>query len=326
MKFLKRASNTATVALLTLLPLAGAAQAQNADYPNRIVRVVVPFAPGGSTDNAGRMVALSFEKQFKQTFVVENKPGAFTQIGTDAVVKAAPNGYTLLLAASNLPTEQVINKDWPFKAERDLTTIGLISGAGLALAVNPASPIKNLRDLIDFSKANPGKLNQAMAASPALDIEDLKARLGLNLTAVIYKGGPLAVQAVVSGEGDITSGSPQDIVSLVRAGRLRALVYSEKERHPLLPDVPTVNEAGVGISDFDGVLWFGLFGPAGLPADIVTKLHGGVQTMLKDPEMVERIRSLGMRPFPLTLAEARARVAAETARTEALMARGVKLR
>jgi tripartite-type tricarboxylate transporter receptor subunit TctC len=309
--------------LLTAISVAPTAWGQAAGYPNRPVRILVAFAPGGATDTSTRILATHLEKLTGQAHVVENRPGANAQLATDAIAKSPADGYTLFLSASAIATEPVINKQWTARIDRDITVISMFVRFSVAIVVNSALPINNLRDMLAWQKANPGKLTQSIAVTPSSDMKEIEAQMGLTPLDVPYKGGPASLQAVLAGDAHYTLGFALDILPLIQSGKLRAIAYMEKERHPQLPSVPTVAESGVGLDNFDAVYWYALVGPGGLPADITAKLHASVQAAFKSPETMDRLEKLGMRPYIMTTAEARARVLEETKVAERRFAAGI---
>jgi tripartite-type tricarboxylate transporter receptor subunit TctC len=304
-----------------LMPLTAWGQA--ASYPNRPVRIMLAFAPGGATDTSARILASYLEKSTGQPHVVENRPGAFAQLATDAVTKSAPDGYTLYLSASAIATEPVINKQWTARLDRDLAMISMFVRFSVAIVVNAALPINNMREMLAWSKANPGKLTQAIAVTPSSDMKEIEAHMGLVPLDVPYKGGPATLQAVMTGDATYALGFALDILPLMQSGKIRAIAYMEKERHPQMPNVPTVAESGVGLDNFDAVYWYALVGPGGMPADITAKLHASVQGAFRDRETMERLEKLGMRPYIMSTAESRQRVLDEMKVAERRFAAGI---
>ena len=316
----------AALATAAAFPVTGLAQSA-ADYPSKTVRLIVPFAPGGATDTLARLAGASMSTRFKQPVVVENRPGGNTLIGLEATAKSPPDGYTLTVTSSNVATEQVVNKEWPLRVERDLATISVFAGGGYAVTVSSATGVKSLKELIDYVKANPGKVNQAEAGAISTDMAILKQRIGLPaVESILYKGGPMSVQAILSGEVQIYGAAVLDVASLHKAGRLRVIAYTERERHPLIPDVPTVAESNVGVNDFEAGFFFALMGPVGIPADILSRLNAAAVGMVREPEFLEKTNQFGMRVYPIGIVESRNRIASVIKATEAAQAAGIKLR
>jgi tripartite-type tricarboxylate transporter receptor subunit TctC len=312
------------LAALALVVASGAALAQS--WPSKPVRLIVPTAAGGANDVFARLIGASFEKRFGQPFVVEARPGALSQIGTEAVVKSPADGYTLLVTSIQVASEEALNPAWNMKFENDLTAISMFVGGGIVLVASNKLPVKNLAELVAYSKANPGKLNQAEAGGISTDLAILKHRAGAGrVETILYKGAQPAFQAVVTGEADFYGGSLLDAVPLEKAGRLRILAYGERTRHPMIPQVPTIAEA-LGMDDYEASYWFLLAGPAGLPRDIVTRLNAATNEAMKTPEVAEKVANFGMRPLELTPEQARERVIARIRLLQKLSAEGVKFR
>ena len=310
-------------ALLAVAPLA----LSQSDYPNRTVRVIVPFAPGGATDVLARLLAQFMEKRFGQSFIIENRPGGITQIGTQVVVNSPPDGYTLLVQSSSVSSEEATDKDWTVRIERDLTPISMFAGSGFAVTVSTAIQVKTLSELVAYSRANPGKINEAAAGAISPDIAILKYRLKMGATEnIMYKGGPLAVQSVVAGDTQLYGAAVLDVVQLDKDGKVKVLAYTGRERHPLLPNVPTVAESGVGINDYEAGFYFALMGPAKLPQDIVNKLNAASLDAVKSPELLAKLTTFGMTAYSNSPAQAKDRMMREIKAYQDAMAAGVKLR
>jgi tripartite-type tricarboxylate transporter receptor subunit TctC len=298
-----------------------------APYPSRPAKIVVPYPAGGLTDTVGRLAAAFMEKRFNQSFIVENRPGASGLIGASAVVKSPADGYNLLLTASGMLQEEVMNSDWPLRVDRDMTPISILTGTGYVVVVANSVPAKSLREFVAYAKANPGKLNEAAPGNRNAAFEILKDRLGIPpIELVMYKGGSAAIQAVVAGEAQVITGAASDWAELDKAGKAKIIAYTENERHPLIPQVPTVNESGVGISDFNAGFWLGLSGPPGLPADITDKLNAASQEMVRSPDFQGRTTAFGMHSYYLSAVQARDRMLDEVNQLRAAAAHGVKFK
>lgn len=289
-----------------------AAQAQT--WPTRGVRIVVPFPPGGATDIIARLVAEQMTRDWGQSVVVENRAGAGGTIGTDVVAKAQPDGYTLLLAtlATNAIAPAVYPK-LPYDPGRDFTPITPLAGTVSAIAIHPALPVQNLAEFIAYAKARPGQLafsSPGAGVSAHLAMEHFTQVAGLKMIHVPYKGSAPALNAVVSGEVAATFDPIASLAPLARAGRVRALAISGRERSALLPDVPTIAEAGVkGVESYT---WNGLAGPAGMPAAIVERIHADVTRMLKSDALRQRLASMGSDALLMSPREFADFVASET--------------
>jgi tripartite-type tricarboxylate transporter receptor subunit TctC len=279
-------------------------------YPSRPVRLVVSFTPGGGADFTARTVGQKMSELLGQPVVVENKPGANGTIGCEAVAKSAPDGYTLLETDRGaLAVNPSLYKKLPYDPLRDFEYVGIVTAAPYVLVIDPRLPAKTLVELAALAKQKPGALNYGsygIASMAQLNIEALKAKLGIDLTHVPYKGAGPAVQAVVAGEAAATIASPAAVLGFIREGRLRALAIGEKRRSPLLPDVPTYAEAAQSKNEDDDPLvptYFAFALPAKTPQAVVAKLHDAMRRAALSPDTAERLRTAGLEPTGGTGAE-----------------------
>jgi len=285
-------------AALGMAVLFGAALAQES-FPSRPMRLVVSFPPGGGADLTGRAVGQKMGELLGQPVVVENKPGANGLVGCDAVAKSAPDGYTLLETDRGaLGINPSLYKKLPYDPLADFEYVGVVTTAPYVLVIDPRLPAKTLAELRDLSKAKPGSLNYGsygVASMAQLNIEALKAKMGIDLTHVPYKGAGPAIQAVVAGEAAATIASPAGVLGFIRDGRLRALAIGAPVRSALLPDVPTLAEAG---ADDDTLVptYFAFALPAKTPAAIVARLHGAMRRAVRAKEVSERLVTAGLEP------------------------------
>jgi len=273
---------------------AALAQSGGAAYPNKPVRLVVGFPPGGPVDTVARVLAKLLAAPFGQTVVVDNRAGANGVIGTDHVAKSAPDGYTLLMGASTMPIQATMTRNLPYDTLRDLTAIGGVSSAPLMLVVNPNVPAKNVRELIDYMKAQGGKVNYASPSSGSanhLAAELLKSSTGAQALHVPYKGGAPAEADLIGGQVAFMFNAVPSSLAHVRAGRLRALAVTSEKRAAVAPDIPTVAESG--FPGFAVITWYGVFGPANLPREVVARINGDIQKALDTAEMKERLAGMG---------------------------------
>ena len=306
--FRRRVLASATVlALASLAPLAAFAQAA---WPAKPVRIVVPFAAGGTTDILARAVAQELTKSFGQSFVVDNKPGAGGNIGADIVAKAAPDGYTLLMGTVGT---QSINKSlyakMPYDPQKDFQPITLVAGVPNVMVVNAEKArerhINTVQDFVKYAKANPGKLNMASSGNGTsihLAGELFKSMAGVYMVHFPYKGSAPALVDMVGGTMDVMFDNLPSSLPQIKAGRLKALAVTSRERSAALPDVPTIEEAA-GLKGFDATSWFGLLAPAGTPADIVNRIQQEVAKSLATPAVKEKLLSQGAIPSGNTPAE-----------------------
>jgi tripartite-type tricarboxylate transporter receptor subunit TctC len=286
----------ASALLAILLPLAPVAAVAQAAFPSKQVTLIVPVAPGGILDTVARMISPAMSRSLGQPIVVDNKPGASGNIGATLVARAPPDGYTLLVGYSMFHVgNPAMFKDLPWDPVRDFASVGMLVISPHVLAVHPQVPAKDLKELVALAKAQPGKLNYATPGSgsvPHVGMELFKQQTGTDFTHVPYKGAGPAMQDVIAGNVQVTVATPPSLLGFVQSGRMRALAVTARERHPQLPDVPTVVEAGY--PDFLLEAWVALFAPAGTPPEAIAKLTAAAREALKSPEAAEKIRVTGM--------------------------------
>ncbi|MGI8423929.1 MAG: Bug family tripartite tricarboxylate transporter substrate binding protein [Chloroflexota bacterium] len=274
--------------------------AASAQYPDKPIRLVVPFAPGGVTDTSGRVVAEALAKRLGQPIVVENKAGASGNIGTQGVVNAPPDGYTLVLGFDGtLVINPHVFANFPFDVVRDLEPIGKIGDATLIIVAHPSFPAKTLPELIAYSKKQAGGLSygtSGVGGTPHIAGELLRQRTGANLTHIPYKGGGQAMTDALGGNIPLVYTAVAGAISHVKAGRLVPIAVSSAKRAPSLPDVPTFMEAGV--PDFDATSWVAVLGPARMPKPVVDRLNRELNAVLTDPAIVEKLATLGIVATP----------------------------
>jgi tripartite-type tricarboxylate transporter receptor subunit TctC len=289
-------------AAAVLLLLASAAHAAD-DYPNRPVRLIIPFPPGGSNDVVGRMVAQQLSGKLGQQVYVDNRGGAGGTIGTEACAAAAPDGYTLCIvsiAHAVNPALHTLKYD-PIKS---FTPISILATGPNVLVVNPESPIKSVKDLLAAAKENPGKLNYASAGIGSfqhLGAELFKLMAGVNIVHVPYKGGGPAMQDVIAGHVKIMFSSLVQTTPFIKSGQLRALGTGGAKRNPVLPDVPTIAEGGV--PDYVADNWWGIVAPAGTPTPIIDKVYAAAQAALKAPELQAQFEREGAASVEMSSAD-----------------------
>jgi tripartite-type tricarboxylate transporter receptor subunit TctC len=291
------ASGIAALAASAAIAAPAAAHAADdaASFPDRAVRIVVPFPPGGSTDITARLVAAQLTQQWKQPVTVENKPGAGASIGTEMVAHAAPDGYTILLGTTAFPISAATFAKLPYDPRKDLLPVMLVSTIANVLVVNPKMPAKTIQEFVAYARSHPGKLNYASpgaATGQRLTFELLKQATGIDIVHVPYKGGAPAGQAVLGGEVESMMMNVVEATPQLKAGRLRALAVTTAERAPQVPDVPTLDETvAPGI---DTSVWQGVLVPAGTPAPVLQKINRGWRDALAAPDVRGRLEEMGM--------------------------------
>ena len=281
----------ATFALASLL-FAGAASAA---YPDKPITLIVPWAPGGSTDILGRAIAEQLTRSMGQPVLVENRAGASGNIGSNLVAKARPDGYTLLIGSmSTHAMNPALMPAMPFKGADDFTPIALVANVVNTMVINAAVPARNLQEFIAYAKANPGKLAYASAGSGStnhLSAEMFDKAAGIHMLHVPYKGGAPAVLDTVANQTQVLFSAGTQTLPHVRAGKLRLLAVTEAKRSALLPDVPTVAETLPG---FEMSVWYAMFGPAGMPRELVVRLNAEINKALSVPEVRSRLDAMGV--------------------------------
>ncbi len=266
-------------------------------YPGKPIRLVVPFPPGGATDLFARTVSQKLSDRLGQPVVVDNKPGAGGTLGSDIVAKAPADGYTLLLSTSS--THSIgpnLNPKIPYDAVRDFTPISHLGNAPSIMLVPNSSPAKTVKEWIDHARKNPGRLNYASSGNGTivhLTAELFKSQANLFVLHIPYRGTALAIPDLVSGKIDVLFDSLPTGLPHVKDGRLRALGVTSAKRTPLAPDLPPISDVLPG---YESVTWFGLFGPRGLPAEIVQRLNVAASQVLGDPDAIDRLTRLGIEP------------------------------
>jgi len=285
-------------------------------WPAKPVRVVVPFAPGGTADTLGRLVAAKLGDTFKETFVVENRGGAGGVVGSELVAKSAPDGYALVVSGvASHCIAPAMSKNFPFDPLRDFTHIALFGGPPGVLVIYPEIPAKDLKQFIAYAKAEHGKLAYGSPGNGTqghLIAEQLKQVTGIEMTHVPYRGASLAVADLIAGHLPVTSTTLTTAATQIKAGKARALAVSSLKRVPEFPDVPTFAE--LGYPELTASIWFSLSGPAGMPPEIVIRLNAEVRRVLQLPEVRERLRPEGIEPADLDPQQFTAFVTAELKR------------
>lgn len=322
---MKKCFVRAVGAFAILAACAGSAQAQG--WPNRPIRMVVPYTPGGYTDLMARLVSEKMSAALGQPIVIENKPGANAVIGTDSVVKAAPDGYTFGTVIAAHAVNATLNPKLPYDTMKDMTYVSLMSVAPLILIATPSLPAKNMKEFIALAKAKPGSLNFAssgIGSAAHLTMEMLKSREGINLQHIPYKGTSGALQDTVGGQINVMFDIIGPLMAQVKSGNARALAVAAKERIPAAGDTPTMAEAGV--PDFVSGTWAGIIAPTGTPKEIVDRVSAEAKKALADPDLKKKLEDQGIVAMGTSPDEFRAFVTEEIARWKKVITdAGVKL-
>ena len=310
MQMIRLLAGLAAAVATTVVATHAAAQG----YPNKPVKMLVPFPPAGATDVVGRFLAQKLGERWGQSVVVENRPGAGGSIGSDLVAKAPADGYTLLMATSSTHSIGPSLSKLPYDPIKDFAPIAHVANVPNVLVVSPTLAAKDIKEFIALAKSKPGQLNFASSGQGTivhLNGELFKMLAGVDLQHIPYKGTALAIPDLANGQIAMLFDSLASVMPHIRSNRARPIALNGRTRSPLLPDVPTFAEAGMPA--FDTYTWFGLFAPAGTPKEIVSKVHDDVLAALQSPDLKERFASVGAEPVGGTSEAFVARILADTA-------------
>ncbi len=322
-KYLRQVFSRAIKIAAAVLLSASIAPAQA--FPDKPVRIVVGFAPGGA-DVSVRLIAEKLQALWGQTVIIDNKPGAAGNIGADAVARSAPDGHTLLLCVNSYTINTSVYKNLSWDLLRDFASVGRYGTSPMVVLVNNALPVKDLPGLINLARNQPGTLNYGsagIATAPHLAVEWFASLTGVQATHIPYRGSAPSVVGLLGGEVQFAFGALSAFEPALRDGRVRALAVTTTARHPGLPDVPSVAEQGV--AGFDADIWYGLMAPAATPAALVQKLSRDLQSVLADADLQVKLRSRGVEPAYLDSAQTLALVKRDVARWREVAER-IKLR
>jgi tripartite-type tricarboxylate transporter receptor subunit TctC len=301
---MKLCLRAAAVTCLALSPLLATPSAMAQDYPSRSVKFVVPFGAGGPADIYARQLAQHMSEALKQSFVVENRPGAGSIIGSDAVARSAPDGYTLLVMSNTHTTNESLTPNKPFQLMRDFVPVAAINYSDLVMVVHPKVPAKDLKEFIALAKKEPGKLNYG-SSGPATPYhmagELFKAMSGTDIVHIPHKASGEMRSAVIGGHVQMAFDAVTTMTANVKAGQVRALATSASKRSSVLPDVPTVAEAGV--PGYESTIWLGVMAPAGTPKAVVDKLNAEINKVIAKPEVKAAWDKQGAVALTMTPAE-----------------------
>ena len=303
----------AALACALLLGAAPAHDAAAQAFPSKPVKLVIPFPPGGSLDNVGRLIAQKLSEAWGQQVVIENKPGAGRNIGADAVAKSPADGYTVVMGAlSTHAVNPSLYAKMPYDAAKDFAPISLVAITPNVLIVNAAMPVTTVKELVAYAKAHPGKTNFGSGSNGSaghLAGELFKIETGTDVAHIPYKGGAPALQALLAGDTQFMFDNLANAMAQVKGGKVRAIAVTTKDRSKLAPELPTMAEAG--LPGFDISTWFGLLAPAGTPPEVIAKWNADVVKVLNAPDVREKMLAQGAEPAPTTPAEFAAFIARE---------------
>lgn len=287
--------------VLGISAIGNSAIAAQSDFPSRPIRIIVPFAPGGTSDFVGRLVGEGLSQQLGQQLVVDNRGGAGSALGTQLAVQANPDGYTIIVNNIGLAVNETLRPDRGYEALKALTPISLVGFTPSVLVVNNNSPYKTLKDLVSAAKANPGKIpfgSAGTGSSTHLSMAYLQSVAKIKLLHVPYKGGGPAVTAMIGGEVQCVLSPIPTVFGHIKAGRIRPLAVSGGKRSSSLPDLPPISEAGVPGYEFN--TWYGLLAPAGTPKAVIARLNEAARKALTTPALRQKLQTAGLDPEPTT--------------------------
>ena len=296
---MKSAAYAASLVCLTCAVASPFAAAQA--YPNRAIRFVLPFPPGGGTDTMGRAIGTPLGEALGQQVIVDNRGGAGGNIGAEIAAKSPPDGYTLFMMTGTHTVNATLYKNLGYNLVKDFAPVTHLGGTAYVVVAHPSIPVKSVKQLIAFAKSRPGELSHSSSGTgsgPHLAGELFKSMTGTKMLHIPYKGGGPSVIALVGGEAQVGFTTTPSCIHQIHAGRLRALAVSSAQRSPFLPDLPTVAEAGV--PGYETTAWYGMMVPTGTPADIIARLNAETAKVLKQPEVKSRLDATGMVPSSST--------------------------
>ena len=285
-------------AVLAIAALLGAVSSRAQDYPSRTIRFIVPFGAGGPTDVFTRAIAEELRKELNQPYMLDNRPGAGTIIGTAEAARAAPDGYTLLMVSATQTTVETLNPNKPYKLMRDFVPVAALMNSELVMVVHPSVPVNNLAEFIALAKAKPGTLNYAssgIGSNYHMAAELVKNLAGIDIVHVPYKGSTGARNDIIAGQVDMMFNSVPTMAPMIETGRVKPLGTSGRVRSSALPNVPTLAEAG--IPGYEATIWLGVMAPAGTPQAIVDRLNTEIGKILARPDIAAAWRAQGANPM-----------------------------
>lgn len=300
---MKLKSRTLKTLGLLLAALAFVPAAQSASWPDRAIRVIIPWSPGGSTTIVGRLLAADLSERLKQQVIIDNRPGAGGIVGMQIAARLPADGYNFLMTSTGYGY-LIFKSKTDINLTKSFMPVALAGFGDSALAINPKLPFKSVKDLIAYAKKHPGKLNYSssgIGGFPHMNTELFKLMAGVDIVHVPFKGGGPAVADTMAGNTQMHLGSLASEMAYIRSGKLKVLAVGGSKRNPQLPNVPTISEAGV--PGYETYIWFGLFAPLGTPPDIIKRFHDAINTALKSPELQKKLDVQGVRAATMSTAE-----------------------
>jgi tripartite-type tricarboxylate transporter receptor subunit TctC len=316
MNAIRRSATSCAAVLVLLCSIEALAQSAADSYPVKPIRLIVPLAAGGPSDTLARILANKMTEVMGQNVIVDNRPGASGIVGTEIGARSAPDGYTVVLVSNTISVNPAVFKKIPYEFDKDLMAVSLLAATPYLLTVHPSLPVKSVKELIALAKARPGQLNHASGGAgtgPHLAMEMFAQRTGIKIVQIVYKGGGPAMIDFLAGQTQVYLSNMVTAMPQVRAGKMRALAVSSITRSPVMPEIPTIAESGV--PNFEEVGQHGIIAPAGIPREILAKLHGAIVAAMRNPEIVKRLADEGSMVVASTPEEYRARILRDTAKS-----------
>ena len=319
--FVLRAAACAGCLALAAFPFQAAAQVRGSAYPAKPIRMIVPLAAGGPSDTMARILANKMTPVIGQNVVVENRPGASGIIGTEITARSPADGYTIELVSNTISINPAVFRKLPYDYEKDLTAVSLLAATPYVLTVHPSLPVKSVKELIALARARPGELNHAsggVGTGPHLAMEMFCQMAGIKVVQIVYKGGGPAMIDFLSGQTQVYLSNMVTAMPHVRAGKMRPLAVSTKDRSPAARELPTLEE--LGFKDFDEAGQHGVVAPAAVPKDILARLNGAIVTAMRSPDVAKRLTDEGSVVVASTPEAYQARIVHETAKWRRIVA------
>ena len=316
MSTIRRVATSCAAVLALSCAYEALAQSGVDSYPVKPIRMIVPLAAGGPSDTLARILANRMAEVIGQNVIVDNRPGASGIVGTEIGARSPADGYTVVLVSNTIAVNPAVFKKIPYEFDKDLMAVSLLAATPYLLTVHPSLPVKSVQELIALAKARPGQLNHASGGTgtgPHLALEVFAQRSGIKIVQIVYKGGGPAMIDFLAGHTQVYLSNMVTAMPQVRVGKMRPLAVSSLTRSPVMPEIPTIAEAG--LPDFEEVGQHGIIAPMGIPREILVKLHGAIVTAMRNPEIVKRLADEGSMVVASTPEDYRARILRDTAKS-----------